>query len=146
MGIIGGTLTGPLIFILPPLFYQKITKLEQIYDENLITKEFGTIMMGNEDGTMDDDKVVIMSTRYYGTFVKNETIFRKGQSFIGRRWENVKEIGGFLYSDYLIAILVIVFGLVATIASTYFNLFNVTTLKDFWSPCIHNISYSFADL
>lgn len=146
MGIIGGTLTGPLIFILPPLFYQKITKLEAIYDDNLITKEFGTIIENNEDGPMNDDKVIIMSTRYYGTFTKNETILRKGQSFIERRWENVKEISSFLYSDYLLTILVIVFGLMATIASTYFNLFNVTTLKDFWSPCIHNISYSFADL
>lgn len=36
MGLIGGTLTGPLIFILPPLFYTKIVNLEKMYDEELL--------------------------------------------------------------------------------------------------------------
>lgn len=120
--------------------------MEQIYEENEITKEYGTLMMGNEDGSLDDDKVIVMSTKYYGTFVKNETFCRKSRTFMGCCWEHVVEIASFLYSDYLLSISVIGFGLIATIASTYFNLFNVTTLNDFWSPCIHNISYSFRDL
>lgn len=136
MGIIGGTLTGPLIFILPPLFYRKITRLEQAFNDIEITKEFGTIMMGNEDGSLDDDKVIIMSTKYYGTFTKNENFFKKGKCFLARQWMNVKAVLFFIYSDSLLSILVIVFGLVATLASTYFNVFNVTSLKDFWSPCI----------
>lgn len=135
MGIIGGTLTGPLIFILPPLFYRKMTRLEQAFNDIEITKEFGTIMMGNEDGSLDDDKVIIMSTKYYGTFAKNENFFKKGKCFLARQWMNVKGVLFFIYSDSLLSILVVVFGLVATLASTYFNVFNVTSLKDFWSPC-----------
>lgn len=146
MGIIGGTLTGPLIFVFPPLFYQKIVRMEQIFDDNEITKEYGTLMMGNEDGALDDDRVVVLSTKYYGTFVKNESILRKSRTCLGHICERMMEICQFVYSDHLLSISVIVFGVIATVASTYFNLFNVTTLKDFWSPCIHNITYSFRDL
>lgn len=147
MGIIGGTLTGPLIFIFPPLFYQKILKMEKIFDDNEITKEYGTLMMDQEDATLaDDDRVIVMSTKYYGTFVKNDTILRQSRSSISHCCARTCEMLRFLYSDHLISISVIVFGFIATVASTYFNLFNVTTLKDFWSPCIHNITYYFREL
>lgn len=147
MGIIGGTLTGPLIFIFPPLFYQKIVKMEKIFDDNEITKEYGTLMMDSEDGnTLSDDKVVVISTKYYGTFVKNKTILHKSRTCLGRCCEQSLEICRFFYNDHFLSMAVIAFGVIATIASTYFNLFNVTTLKDFWSPCIHNITYHFREL
>lgn len=146
MGVIGGTLTGPLIFIFPPLFYQKIVKMEKIFDDNEITKVYGTLMMDQEEPNMADDKVIMMSTKYYGTFVKNDTVLRQSRTSMGYCCERSLEMLRYLGSDHLISISVIVFGLIATVASTYFNLFNVTTLKDFWSPCIHNITYHFREL
>lgn len=120
--------------------------MEQIFDDNEITKEYGTLMMDSEDAPLDADKVIVMSTKYYGTFVKNESVLRKSRSWLGRCCERFMGLCQFIYSDHLLSLSVIAFGVIATVASTYFNLFNVTTLKDFWSPCIHNISYSFRDL
>ncbi|KAJ6637899.1 hypothetical protein Bhyg_10630 [Pseudolycoriella hygida] len=64
MGIIGGTLTGPLMFVLPPLLYTKILKMEQIHDNDLMKRIIA------RTATLDDDSEedIILLQRRYGTF------------------------------------------------------------------------------
>lgn len=114
MGVIGGSLTGPLIFILPPLFYNKIIKLEKIHD-----LEIDWLKRSSSSTT-------------YGSLESNVTKDNKILKCIS--------------TDWCISIFVIYFGLAATLTSTYFNLFNISTFEDFWSPCLYNTSFSFIGL
>lgn len=137
MGAIGGTLTGPLIFILPPLFYRRICQMEKQFDEHIRNEEFGKLMMDSENGSANDDKLYLHATNTYGTFNENANCFVRSTNLFNMQ---------LCYNDSLLSIAVMAFGLIATFASTYFNLLNVSSVTDFWSPCINNISNSFRDL
>lgn len=148
MGVIGGTLTGPLIFVLPPLFYSKIVKLESEYDRELAR------FRRNRTTLDDDDSEETTTTGSYGTFVADSgpagsdvRVWTQPRLRGGRWCTNASKcVWDWLCSDGALSFSVIVFGLTATAASTYFSAVHITTLKEFWSPCIHNISYSFRDL
>lgn len=45
MSLIGGTLTGPLVFILPPLFYIKISRMHVTYSQKIEQEGFTNIVM-----------------------------------------------------------------------------------------------------
>lgn len=137
MGIIGGTLTGPLMFILPPLLYTKILKMEQSHDNELINRIIASTSALDDDSEEDYS----LRQRRYGTF-KSQKITMPSK-FCTKSWSTVCKVFHLLYSDYVLSCAVIVFGVVATVASTYFNLFNVKSVAEFWSPCLYNISYSF---
>lgn len=135
MGVIGGTLTGPLIFILPPMFYSKIVRLEAAFDQELMR-------VRRNHSTLDDDSEDNAAS--YGTFGnrRHETVKQTGNP-CARYFQGVWNR---LYSDGAMSVSVILFGLAATIASTYFSALHVSTLKEFWSPCLNNISDSFLGL
>lgn len=140
MGIIGGTLSGPLIFILPPLFYRRLIQMERDFDErneqetlnSLNVTSSGDDNLLSNNNTDNDQRRRIDS---YGTFAKPPK-----PSIIRAKWLNC------LNNDSIICISVVVFGLIVTITSTYFNLMTVSTVDDFGSPCIQNISFSFGEL
>jgi hypothetical protein len=128
MGVIGGTLTGPLIFILPPLFYTKMLQLEKIHDDE-------------EDALMSDyvaETDLLIRASQYGTVqsISHVNCDSKFSNKIIRRFLRITR------SDCTLSIIVILFGVCATLASTYYN---VIDFKDFqfWSPCIQNISLSY---
>lgn len=126
MGVIGGTLTGPLIFILPPLFYTKILKLERIHHEAML-----------EINNSNENLIDSLSEANYGSIQMQ--IIEDNESLISKAVKALKDL---IRSEFLLAIVVIAFGICATFASTFYN------LKDFnrfqmWSPCIQNISLSY---
>lgn len=121
MGVIGGSLTGPLIFILPPLFYNKIVKLEKIHDLEIEWLKNSST-----------------STTIYGSLENDVSNTDRGMK--------ITKILKCFCTDWCISIFVIYFGLAATLTSTYFNLFNISTFEDFWSPCLYNTSFSFTGL
>lgn len=129
MGIIGGTLTGPLIFILPPLFYTKMLELEKRFDER--NESPTDQILKNFQSTPDDDTQLLFQTSY-GTM---ESIPEKPPTPgpLCRFWK----------SECLLAGTVILFGLFATFSSTYYNIFDLKSFDQFWSPCIRNISLSY---
>lgn len=135
MGIIGGTLTGPLIFILPPMFYRRLIGMEKDFDENN-QRETNVLMMANSyENLLDHKSTDIPQKNDYGTFIQQSTKFIRRQNFLLC-----------FGSDSFICISVIIFGIVATIVSTYFNLMTASSFADFRSPCIQNISFSFDEL
>lgn len=128
MGIIGGTLTGPLIFILPPLLYRRICQMEARSGERTQGDNTDDIMMGNEDG--DEDKIHLNPMNgTYGTFTCQSSMNARRASVFTE-----------FFVDSTLAVIVIIFGVIATFASTYFNFSNVSAFKDFWTPCIYNIT------
>lgn len=156
MGLIGGTLTGPLIFILPPLFYSKIIRMEQKHDRDVRQQRSRRILMEysmNDDDDDDDssscsDGDVTEETliAQYGTFQDrpSERASKTSSDYeMLYRWANAIRIK---CSEYFLLFFVILFGLTATFAATYFSVKHVKDLQEFWSPCLHNISYSFIGL
>lgn len=135
MGIIGGTLTGPMIFILPPLFYRRLIQMERDFDEQHERETFNRLSIANSD----DD--IFNNGKYnnvdsYGTFAKQPNRFIPRQECLLC-----------FCNDSLICMSVIVFGLIVTITSTYFNVMTISSnFDDFRSPCIQNISASFGEL
>lgn len=142
MGIIGGTLSGPLIFILPPLFYRRLLQMERDFDERnereiqnsmTVTSFSDDDIFGNTNNNIDNDQR--RHTDDYGTFAKSTK-----PNNIRSKWLNC------FNNDSIICVSVIVFGLIVTITSTYFNLMTISSVDDFRSPCIQNISLSFGEL
>lgn len=84
--------------------------------------------MGNEDG--DADKINLNAVHgTYGTFTRDLSTYAKHENIITDH-----------FIDSTLSAFVIIFGVIATFASTYFNLLNVSGFKDLWTPCIYNIT------
>lgn len=132
MGIIGGTLTGPLIFILPPLFYRRICHMELQFDERKRNGSVDDLMMGNEDGDADEINLNSMNgaSSLYGTFTNELSTFTRSTTNLLTEQ----------LIDSTLCACVVAFGVIATFASTYFNFVHVSNFSDFWSPCIYNIT------
>lgn len=125
------------MFVLPPLLYTKILKMEQTYDNDLLKRIIARTSALDDDSEEDFS----LKQRRYGTF-RAQKITVPGKCCT-KLWTTICKLFHLLYSDYLLSFAVIIFGVLATIASTYFNLFKVSSVAEFWSPCIYNISYSF---
>ncbi|XP_055313312.1 proton-coupled amino acid transporter 3 [Sitodiplosis mosellana] len=150
MGIIGGTLTGPMIFILPPLFYNKLIRMERDYDEQNERETFNrqlTIATSDDDiFNSDREQELRRNNHHYNTTTTTVdsygTFAKQPNRFIPRQ-----ECLLCFCNDSSICIAVIVFGLIVTITSTYFNVVTISNnFDDFRSPCIQNISASFGEL
>ncbi|ETN65440.1 vesicular inhibitory amino acid transporter [Anopheles darlingi] len=152
MGIIGGTLTGPLIFILPPLFYQRMLELERLYSQELKrsystgSSEFSTSedmrRISSSTGFDEDEQKLLHSERtaWYGSIgsigssslAKLRTSVGDCVSWLG---VHVRRLYHLMYSDCILAGAVIMFGIGATLASTYYNLFDVRE-SQLWFSCL----------
>lgn len=129
MGIIGGTLTGPLIFILPPLFYTKMLQIEHETERNLIRNEMSTHDLS--------DTELLLKTTNYGT---HRILTQKNDDHIVSYTQKFWKI---LKSECMLSVIVIIFGICATLTSTLMNILDIKSLNQFWSPCIQNISLSY---
>lgn len=106
---------------------------------NRTDTEYGTLMMDNED---DGDNIVLIRKKSYGKLSRKYISFHSIFNYLRNLLKNIIFLH-FLYNDSLLSKSVIAFGLIATLTSTYFNLLNVTSFSDFWSPCINNITHAF---
>ena len=136
MGVVGGTLTGPLIFILPPLFYTKMLQLEKEYYKNLLEIERNQEFAEEETS---DTINLLLRTAHYGTI---ETI-PEHETETNIAIQSFVKITKLLHSEWLLSAVVIIFGLCATFTSTYYNIIDIKSFSQFWSPCIQNISLSY---
>lgn len=144
MGIIGGTLTGPMIFILPPLFYRRLIRMERDFDEQNERETFNQLSIANSDDDIfrndREQRHQHHNIDSYGTFAKQPTrLIPRAECLLC------------FCNDSLVCMSVIVFGIIVTLTSTYFNITTISNnFDDFRSPCIQNISEtlsaSFGDL
>ena len=114
MGLIGGSLTGPLMFILPPLFYLRLRK--RTYLKHRLAWE-----------SRSGDHVVRVPR-------------------LLRRWADVlsfdvpADSGPPSCWDGVLTTAIIVLGVTATIATTYFSIRDTLRYATFTPPCIANLT------
>uniref|UniRef100_A0A182W2W7 Amidase domain-containing protein n=1 Tax=Anopheles minimus TaxID=112268 RepID=A0A182W2W7_9DIPT len=143
MGIIGGTLTGPLIFILPPLFYQRMLELEKIYSQELKRSYSSESSQVSDDHLEDSDIETIGNSRrsWYGSIGSQGSALSMAKIRDNvTKWVDLltvrsKQLCQFMYSDCILAGSVIVFGIAATLASTYYNMFDIRETQ-LWFSCL----------
>ena len=113
---------GPLIFILPPLFYTKLLQLEKIHDEEM------RILMLEE--YMNDEDPLIKSPKYGAI-----SDFRTERDELSLMSKVKEKTIKFFRSECSLSTVVIIFGIIATFTSTFFNVKDFQNFT-FWSPCI----------
>lgn len=127
MSLIGGTLTGPLVFILPPLFYLKMKSLEKQHHTILASESFQNIVFSSNSEN-DITKYIQERFRYD---------FRPSISFMEKCERSVfKE-----HSERLLCTIIMVGSIILTLGTTYTNFTNVLfSHNNLTASCIYNIS------
>lgn len=137
MGVIGGTLTGPLIFILPPLFHTKLLRME---------KDFNSRRMNPLEGTSTQypypESIEQVECSSYGSISSYERYEIPHRSRCAVFWRNCIKWMRLLYSDCVLSVIVVGFGLTATFTSTFFSM---PSLKEILvgGSCINNLTRKF---
>ncbi|XP_072948011.1 uncharacterized protein [Epargyreus clarus] len=154
MGLVGSTLTGPLMFIFPPLFFLKLcyTKTRQTEETMLLLREAKDI--GNVHS--------IQETKQYGGLQQNGGFHQDGgvrqnggqngglsfpiiyrnalqPEYYQSRYE-IRENSEYTIKrhDLLLATLVVLLGVVATIVAAYSSWSDAISSASFTQPCIVN--------
>lgn len=113
MGLIGGTLTGPLMFVFPALFYIKVS--------NIMKNK--AIMYFNTDINYESIKLDLRNVKFF----KKSAVDRG----IERLYEQV---------DFCLPFFIVIFGIVITIVTTYINISEAIMYTSFRPPCIYNFT------
>lgn len=130
MSLIGGTLTAPLVFILPPLFYLKMIHLKSLHLQNVSFQQANHYMYHT-----DTDIVLIDACRYNcvrytsQVHVAKKDFFMKDKKFIN-----------LISYELIIIIIVVTFGIILMVTTTYFNVIDTIQYATFSPPCIYNIT------
>jgi solute carrier family 32 (vesicular inhibitory amino acid transporter) len=137
MSLIGGSLNGTLIFIMPPLFYTKITRMERAIE----------LERARREASSDDDygprKILNYGTLYSPARRKADCrpFNRHRASRSEKCCRGLRKLAVRFFNDVALSLAVVFFGLGASLASTYYNLRDVQN-SQFWSPCLSNITAS----
>jgi hypothetical protein len=115
MSLIGGTLTGPLVFILPPLFYLKMLSIESKHEKEVTLVNFTkSVYNGDEETSLltnsDDNRC------------------RKQEQELGKSIE------------IACCVTIVAVSAVCTVVTTYVNVNSAIAFTDFAQPCIYNVS------
>ncbi|XP_045470467.1 amino acid transporter AVT1J-like [Harmonia axyridis] len=131
MSLIGATLISPLVFILPPLIYLKILKIQDRRKEQL-TFELSMNSADDEDTVSEHSMTSSKSILTYRTKTSNVL---KEPSII-----NVRGIENFICCS------IISTSLFCTICATYLNLEDASSFENLSYPCILNITSVFSEV
>lgn len=140
MGIVGSTLTGPIMFVFPPLFFLRLCYIRtQIRDAIQSRVKHKTVRFadvdsyqnGVQNGDMSKSPLIINKAQTkYRTF----THFEDNGPDIDRNDYTIK------WYDVLCAIVVMLMGISATIVATYFSWSEAVSSATFSTPCLLNAS------
>ncbi|RVE45114.1 hypothetical protein evm_010223 [Chilo suppressalis] len=135
MGLVGSTLTGPLMFIFPPLFFLKLCYMKSqinygsqannnLSSGALSTTQNGARRNGGNDFPLIFENALISETKYK-TFSYSKIN------------EDVDEYNIQWY-DVLLAVLVMLMGISATLVATYSSWSDTISYATFSPPCLVN--------
>lgn len=127
MSTIGGTLTSPLIFILPPLIYLKMLYLQGKQLENREENSLTNIMLIKKSASNGIKKCVHDNGKL-ATFGSPKKKNRTSSEFL-----KITEI--------IFCVVIVIVSITLTILTTYFNL--ITAVQSYTNntmPCIYNIT------
>ncbi|XP_060807336.1 probable sodium-coupled neutral amino acid transporter 6 [Amyelois transitella] len=128
MGLIGSTLTGPLMFILPPLFFLKLCYMKT----NLINKECTSINYNRFTSNVQNGGGNGASTQLLTPFHSNYQTFTN--------YNRIGELDGYTikWYDIVLAVTVMLMGIAATILATYSSWADAISYATFTPPCLVN--------
>ncbi|XP_044266985.1 amino acid transporter AVT1D [Tribolium madens] len=121
MSLIGGTLTGPLIFIFPPLFYLRMLSMEDKHMKQVAMETFTSIVYNTEE-----EINTILTSRDLSQF--------ESRSVLGAKL------------DVYCCVTIIAFSTICTLVTTYVNIKNAIAFANFSQPCIFNVSSALISL
>ncbi|KAJ0171408.1 hypothetical protein K1T71_012958 [Dendrolimus kikuchii] len=141
MGLVGSTLTGPLMFILPPLLFLKLCyiksnlDIDSTYLDNKNTKRKfieKREQNGVENGRQNRhvSKLTAAFQTKYKTFMDNYNLERKEHEYT-MQWY-----------DILIALIVMTMGIAATIVATFSSWSNSIEYAEYSPPCLVNATFA----
>ncbi|XP_077302312.1 solute carrier family member mahogany [Arctopsyche grandis] len=113
MSLIGSTLTGPLMFILPPLFYSKLLKMKKQLHQGELDR-----------ACQETEKRPILSYNHERRVGKDSNCLRIP----------------FEKFDTFVSFLIICFGVIVTIVATFYNWMNIIQYAQFRPSCLINIT------
>ncbi|EDW16467.1 sodium-coupled neutral amino acid transporter 1 [Drosophila mojavensis] len=126
MNVIGGTITGPLVFILPPLLYRRIRRMERVHQRIAAEASYGSLPLDLNYAPVELEMEPLL-------------VAKKPHSSPGC-WLRVARLLNRLECDISCTMAVLIFGVLATFLSTYLNLFTLTDLFKNNSPCLSNLT------
>ncbi|XP_044753035.1 amino acid transporter AVT1I-like [Coccinella septempunctata] len=133
MSLIGAALISPLVFILPPLFYLKILKIQDRRKEDLTFELF----MKSADA---DGDILSVDTSFSDSIVQNPTKFN---SFLRKQDKYLVSARSI---EYFICVSIVLASLFSTILSTYLNIKDASSFESFSYPCIMNVTSAFVEI
>lgn len=129
MDVVGGTITGPLVFILPPLLYRRIRRMERVHQRIAAEASYGSLPLDlNYDPIELEMEPLLVST---------PSTTPRGC------WLRVVRLLHRFECDVSCTMGVLIFGLLATFLSTYLNIFSLADLFTNNSPCLGNLTNHF---
>ncbi|XP_061399780.1 uncharacterized protein LOC133335523 [Musca vetustissima] len=129
MDIVGGTITGPLVFILPPLLYRRMVQLERCHQRIATEAAYGSLPLDLNYEPMDGPPPHF-----------DRSARRTWAAMLEICWLRTVYTFNRLQCDLSLSMAVLIFGILATFFSTYLNLFELNQLFTNNSPCFGNIT------
>ncbi|XP_018571167.1 sodium-coupled neutral amino acid transporter 5-like [Anoplophora glabripennis] len=131
MSTIGGTLIGPLVFILPPLFYLKMLSLQTDHEQELTMESLEPLT-----NIVYDKDTNSKSLQEY-----REHPFKKDINLsLKLAQTNSKQLFNKYFVRGVCLLIIIVYSIVTTV-TTYLNFKSATlSYSNYTKPCIYNIS------
>ncbi|XP_036344061.1 amino acid transporter AVT1C-like [Rhagoletis pomonella] len=136
MDIVGGTIIAPLVFILPPLLYRRIRRMERVHQRFATESSYGSIPLDlNFESVHTDMEQLLMleQQQQRGVSLSWRLRLRKSWLHILKCWYGLK-------CDFTASLSVMVFGVLATIISTYLNIFSLADLFRYEATCFFNMT------
>lgn len=120
MSMIGGALTGPIVFILPPLIYIKMVCLKRKHEEQL-----------------KREAVINMEAEVVPSMLGPEEEQELGLQIIKEEVPRLKITRR--NTQVVLCVLIVIFGMVTVLSVTYVNVINTVHYANFSRPCIYNL-------
>ncbi|XP_067628545.1 uncharacterized protein mah [Eurosta solidaginis] len=136
MDIVGGTIVAPLVFILPPLLYRRIGQMEKTHQRIATESSYGSIPLDlNFEPVHTDMEQLLMLEQQQQSGVAFSWRLR-----LRIYWLRFLKFCRQLHFDLTVSVSVMLFGALATIISTYLNIFSITDLFRYESTCFFNMT------
>lgn len=123
MSIIGGSLTGPIVFILPPMLYVKMLLLKQEHEKRLQLESVINAELKDESEDLQNETISIQQN------IDEQFSFRQCVRYVTND-----------RTQKVLCCLTATFGVCSMILTTYVNVINTVQYANFSRPCIYNLS------
>lgn len=141
MGLVGSTLTGPLMFIFPPLFFLRLCYLKSVEDLNVTSKNTRKVNGKSNGSQVKNDKPNFQNGRMSFPLILKDAFQTKYRTFTSNYIiidSSTPDSYPIKWYDIMFAVIVMSIGIAATITATYSSWANSIAYAEFSPPCLIN--------